>query len=97
MPYSTNSFLFNVPNSYFSPNKVIQPFFILVEYTYQRSMFIEVTNITISVKAMGFIHFGINLKQELVEEAKQHHEKNFSNPDDVSDVLTGMPQHKYKR
>jgi len=97
MPYNTNTFLFHVPNNYFSPHKVIQPFFILVEYKYQRVMFVEVTNITISVRAMGVINFGHSLKQEIEDAARQHHTKNFQNPDDLSGVLNGMPQGKNKR
>lgn len=96
MPYLTNNFLFHVPGHYFPSCKVVQPVFAQIEYSYQRERFIEVLNVTISIKIIGKLSHGDNLQQEIQEAARQHHEKNFANPDDLAGVLTGIPQRKSK-
>lgn len=97
MPYNTTTFLFHCSPHYFPGYLIKQPFFAQVEYSYQRERFIEVLNITISIRAIGKLSHGDNLAQEITEAARQHHEKNYSNPDDLTGVLNGMPQGKLKR
>lgn len=88
MPYLTNTFLFHIGENHFTGCKVIHPFFAAIEYSYQKERFIEVLNITISIKALGKLSTGgDNLTQEITEAARQHHAKNYSNPDDLAGVL----------
>lgn len=94
MPYHTNRFLFNVPAHYFLGVKVTTPFFMDVEYSYQRERFIEVLNVTISIRAIGKLALGDNLVQEIQDAAKRHHQKATDNPDDLIGILEGMPNKK---
>lgn len=97
MPYLTENFLFQISDHYFAGCKVTQPFFAVIEYSYQREKFMQVTNITLPITAIGKLSNGENLTQEITEAARQHHAKNFNNPDDLAGVLTGMPQGKERR
>lgn len=86
MPYHTHTFLFHISPHYFPGHTVKQPFFAQVEYSYQKQHFHEVLNVTISISAIGKLAHGDNLAQEMTEAARQHHEKNYSNPDDLKDI-----------
>lgn len=73
---ATNSFMFHCSPRYFPAHKVVQPFYLRVEYAYKEKSFLDVCNVEIPFNAIGAISLSSNLKDEIRTAALNYHLKN---------------------